>query len=371
MVNQYALAYANLLNDLIKQKNAEEPASTNFLAGVASAREHAIEAEKDRIFKMNLFSQQKKIAEESNILKKQQIVDNNPVAKDLHKKLSEFGIMNGFARPIINTLSTPEGRKDFYEIQKIVRSNKNKDFWERFIDKNRYDYDPSKAKSETERVTKTIDYEIKLNKNNPKRQAELQNIKRTWVNIATNFKNLSGMEVKALGQRSQQAFNTFNSNSVETFIEANTPEDFINNSMINFIKPIAEEIQLEGNTLADTEKQYGVNSTASKTLQQKQGDIYVYLPNASEGQKGTLYPNDNNENNKKDIGEEIQQDIQKGQKDGSVVEVFNSDKLEKNNAKENNDDLFKGYSPEERQEVIDFAQQKNMTIEQVLREYSK
>jgi hypothetical protein len=371
MVNQYALAYANLLNDLIKQAGEEKPESTNFLAGIASAREHAIEAEKDRILKMNLFSQQKKIAEESNILKKQQMVDNNPIAKDLHKKLSEFGVMNGFTRPIIDTLSTPEGRKDFYEIQKIVRSNKNKNFIERLIDKYVYHYDPDKAKSETERVTKMIDYEIKLSENNPKRQAELRNIKRTWVNVATNLKNLSASEVKALGQRSQQAFNTFNSNSVETFIEAETPEDFINKSMTNFIKPIAEEIQLEGNTLADTEKQYGLNSTASKEFQQTQGDIYVYLPNASEGQRGVLYPNDNNENNKEDIGEEIQQDIQKGQKDGSVVEVFNSDKLEKNNVKENNDDLLKKYSPEGRQKVTDYAQKNNMTIEQVLRKFSK
>jgi hypothetical protein len=363
MVNQYALAYANLLNDLIKQKANEEAPSTNFLAGIASAREHAIEAEKDRILKMNLFLQQHKIAEESNILKKQQMADNSPIAKDLHKKLSEFSVMKGFTQPIIDTLSTPEGKEDFYEIQKIVRSNKNSNPFKRFIDKSVYHYDPNKVKSETEGVTNVLDYEIKLNENNPEKQARLKRMKRTWVNIATNLKNLSAMEVKALGQGSQQAFNTFNSNSVETFNEAETPEDFINKSMTNFIKPIAEEIQSEGDALANTEKQYkGINSTALKEFYAKQGDIHVFLPNAKEGERGTLFPNENNE---KDIGEEIQQNIEKGKKDGSVVEVFNSDKLKED------DVLFNNWTPEEKQLVENYAKKNNMTNEQVLRKFSK
>jgi hypothetical protein len=102
MVNQYALAYSNLLNDLIKQKANEEPESTNFLAGIASAREHAIEAEKNRILKINSFFQQQKIAEEKE--KKKEIgmeqkqleaIDEkrNSILKDVDKtyNLSETG----------------------------------------------------------------------------------------------------------------------------------------------------------------------------------------------------------------------------------------------------------------------------------------
>jgi len=149
MVNQYALAYANLLNDLIKQAGEEKPESTNFLAGIASAREHAIETEKNRIFQAKLFFERQRVAEEKE--KKREIgieqkqleaIDEkrNSILKDVDKtyNLSETGTeiqkemqaMNNFTNIVV------ENESDLNKFTGIVReymkSDKNSDINKKF-----------------------------------------------------------------------------------------------------------------------------------------------------------------------------------------------------------------------------------------------
>ena len=354
MVNQYALAYANLLNDLIKQKSAEEPASTSFMSNIASSREHAIQSEKDRILKANQFLMQqemiKDLREEKKQQyneKKQQSASETSDAKKLSNTLNAFRTINTVVGEMKHLLSTPQAKTDFYNIKKLVENNRNKNVIERTVDKKLYDYDPSKATSKTEEVTMLFDYLMKRdsgNKENYKRMKEL------WTGIAANAKILSGFETKSLGQQSKSAFDTFVSSFTQRLLTSESLEKFLNEDVKSFILPIAEDIKAQGEGIESTERELGVESTASKEYKKVLPAIEVYFPHAG------------------DLGETIQQDIQEGKKDGSVTEIFNSDKVNNNN---NDEDLLKGYSEEGRKKVMDYAQKNKMTVKQVFEEFSE
>lgn len=381
MANQYALAYTNLMNDLIKQKSAEEAPSTSFMAGIASARQHGIEADKDRIMKMgqflnqqSQFLEQQRIRKEEREEKKQFMADSLPESKKLSDAIDAFGPVHGFVKETREILSRPGAEEDFQLLKKIYAGAQGKNWLERQVDDYVFGYNPKEAKSDTEKMSKLLEYRIRQTQD-PEELKKLTSAEKLWTDIGRTLKNLSGMEVKQIGQQSQAAHYMFISSLLQRFMKSDDAKDFMDNGITGSLRPIAEELKSKAEELKKTEAGLGIESSASRKYDEKRDVIESYFKGDTEGPIDgiAVYPPRAKESRDKgdDLGEAIQKDIQEGKKDGTVTEVFNSDKMEMPNSNNNDEDLLKGYSEEGRKKVMDYAQKNKMTVKQVFEEFSE
>ena len=207
----------------------------------------------------------------------QQAANNATEATDLSEKISSFMLIHGFVEQIKGILSTPEAKEDFYKIRKVVEDNRNKDFLTCFIQKYCYGYDPEQAKSETEKITMLLDYQIRQH---PEKEEQLLRVKRLWLGMEINLVILTGFKVKALGQTSQEVFDMFLSDFIQLFLTAETLDKFLNQGInsLMLLLPIVKDIQFHGDSLQKIEEKLGLASTASIQYAKMRDAIESYLP---------------------------------------------------------------------------------------------
>ena len=269
------------------------------------------------------------------------------------KNLHSFGLIHGFVEEIKNILSRPGAKEDFYKIREIAENDQGKNWFECQFDHYFFGYDPEEAKSDAEKMANLLEYQ---KRQNPEKREKLTRAKELWLDIAMNLEILTGFKVKALGQTSQRAFDIFISDFIQRFLTAKSPEEFIEKSVIPYsIRPIAAVLKLQGEMLRETEEKQGIQSMQSRQYTKMRDAIESYLSKERE-ESGA------------DLGEATQKDIQKGKKDGTVTETFNSDKAFNS---QDDDELLFDYSPEEKEIVKNYAKKEGKSVRQVIDELTK